>query len=161
RGAAFLTGLLLAVTSCGQQQPQPRPQNKTIKLGYTSLGTIAPRFDHGDDIEWQVEVTWDPPDQSPCEDNSDKKKCKIKKKGELKGTLYSYKCAMNTPCDPEILLDDGTREPPFKLAAPLPANTNLVSVRMVCDGGYAKKKSPNGDIVAPSGSLVLFGVTGD
>jgi hypothetical protein len=81
-------------------------QKKEIVMEYNPhLHRVAVRVKPGDVIRWtNVNAEWKL--QSPCTvPNGDT--CTIAEKP--KGKLYSYRCVDGQYCDPEILIDDGTR----------------------------------------------------
>jgi hypothetical protein len=169
RSVWLLVGIIVVLSGCGEKPVAKPVANKTtLILGYTDLGTMAPVVKPGDVIEFQVAARWDPKDQSPCSNyhGNETTHCEIADKP--KGKLYTFRCPYDD-CDPEILVDDGTRVPPFTArTGAVEVNSGVnVPVRMVCDvkstGGmtYAMKREPDGDIVAGPGKVVLFGVTGN
>jgi hypothetical protein len=168
RSVLLLVGIIVVLSGCGKTPPPEENKPKPLILGYTDLGTMAPVVKPGEVIEFQVAVRWDPPTQSPCSNYQGNETTHCVIAAKPKGKLYTFQCPYEG-CDPEILVDDGTRVPPFTLrtgAKEVSTSVN-VSVRMVCDvkngssQTYAMKREPEGDIVAGPGQVVRFGVTGN
>ena len=107
--------VLMLVSLAGLATCGCREQSLTMK--YDSYGRrLIPVLKTGDVIIWRgiepKDVRWEA-DDSPCDPNY-KDGCKIKP--GLSGLGFRYKCAPETPCDPEIAVDDGVGMLPKTLA---------------------------------------------
>jgi hypothetical protein len=118
---------LLAVGSAGCE--------RKMVMRYDLTGTrMVPLLRPGDVIEWQgipgEKILWKF-NKTPCEESTGNT-CTIK--GGTEGKIFSYKCAPDMPCDPEIAVDDGvlvTVEPTLEGARAL---SMVVAVYFACTG---------------------------